>query len=762
MKHIFLVLLTAIQFVAFGQGKEVKFNLPADIVTESRLTQKIDSLAKALNGSVKPNPEPELPKCDRGPTISAISQVTSTGLTLLFDANNVFGIAYKVVRENGTTFFVDSIRPGSNTVILPFKVPLNNGNYRLKLWGKSCKSDTSNAVTFAVKTDTGDGGTVIPPPVPDKPGKYNLETVAKGFDDHLKLSIRDSADVRLVSDVSTEGRGDNYNYRYLIGSDMITQKNRLNNYIVAGNNPLRVLKMKLKNGLESINKWGTGNEDYSPGSYWQMDAGESFSHNTSYAFNTFVTRGPQDQAGFLNHVPQSYEPSRQVTQYQDIAPDMTLPKGHVWIARPTKPDAMQVIRKGVTHLPHHFLPWDNAGNKEVTRLKDAGLTYNNVPRLEVIFNLSRTGADNWVGDFNTAYWPLPEARDSEQWAIDKANQADISDVIWIGETQEGSSWVTPSNPLWGRFYKQLRKRYEDKWASRGFTYYICHNYFTFWPGNLSLGNGREKDKALLRLPANQLPHSDFSPDGQLTNTNLIVEGVYLNAPDIVTGQVYKLIFSSVVKKTLGYETGVFLFGVHETRPNNKYEYKYNEGTFYHEDKIPIDPNVHIANVFIAHTFGKLFTEWGDKGYFQNRYFKVGTDGVWFNALSNDQQQRFPINNPGYDGYYGYSGSMDLTYFGHKLWNDTFGKTVGGERKFLKHRIDNGPWITPSGFSVDEVVDAYHDSRGFALAETKSGKTAWFYLNSFADNKWHTLSVELPNGQIVSQKVAGNGIHAKIQ
>lgn len=70
-------------------------------------------------------------------------------------------------------------------------------------------------------------------------------------------------------------------------------------------------------------------------------------------------------------------------------------------------------------------------------------------------------------------------------------------------------------------------------------------------------------------------------------------------------------------------------------------------------------------------------------------------------------------------------------------------------------------MTPSQFSAEEIVDAYHDRRGFVYSETKNGQTAWFYLNSFSDNKLHEIEVELPSGAIIKAQVSGNGIHARI-
>jgi hypothetical protein len=762
MKNLLIRLLAAI--VTLGsvsaQQKTITVPLPESLADKAWVKSYVDSVRKADTGTIPP-PVVKPAGCQAGPEITAITEKSVSGIKVQFHGVNVFKVVIDIYTPGGTRVFSDTISPGSSVLPVVFKTLFAPGTYKLFLRGVSCTGEDSESFDIP---NTGSGGN--DQPVPDAGGSttFPLRTLAKGMDEHMKLVIRDSADVRLISDVSTEARGSNYNYRYLIGGDILTQKSKLTNYIAAGNNPLRIVKFKLKNGISSINQWGTGQEEYVPGGYYQSDAGEVFSYNTSFAFNTFIASGAPQQAGFLNHIPQNYDPASQQPSWTDIGSDIKLPAGHVWIADWQGSTPENVFKKGVTNLPHHSLPWNDAdGNRQALALKAAGKTYNNVPRIEVIFNLSRSGPEGlWPNGTSKAWWPNG-ALDTET-AIRKANEADISDAIWIGEMSENESWMPADADMFRPFYARLRERYQEKWGSKGVTYQIVHNYFFIWPREISLTRDKSADyyRKLLSMSAAELPKTPYSPGGTLANTTMITDAVYLNAPDIQNGGLYESIFRTEINKHLGFESGTFLFAVHEYRPNNKYEYYYNEGKFYADNKIPLDPNVHIAAGFLAQVYGKLFTEWGASSKSsEKRFDPEWNKGWWFPNGSSSAQGGFPYYKNSSSTYYGFTGGSDLSYFSQKLYAETFGQTDGGQRRYLRHRIDGKDWITPSLVSCEEVVNAYIEKRGFVLSESKNGKTAWFYLNSFTDNKFHTLEVELPSGQILSRKVAGNGIHAMI-
>ncbi|REA63457.1 hypothetical protein DSL64_03135 [Dyadobacter luteus] len=679
--------------------------------------------------------------CKLGPKILSISNISTTQLNGQFYGTDVFEIAWvirdtkeKIVRQG--EFAPQHSNPRISFEALPF------GKYTLTYTGKSCLSSPST-MPFEIGSNA-------------KKGTFTPKVIAKGLNEHMELGFVPNGNGYLISDYAIAIPGDGYEFRYMIGAEVITSDKPLSNHFYAGGRMVRIWKMKTKKGLENTARWSDKENNW----YYSTTAGEGFSYNTTAAFQTLIFPERKDKV-FNTVIPDVFDPSTQVTQWADIAPDMKLPKGHVWVAAAGDWSVDKVMSKGVTHIAHHALPWDN--KTKVQQLKEGGVTYNNVPRIEHFLHLNPQGADNFRNGYNLRYWPNGPL--TKEQAIQKANEADISDAVWIGETMEGTSFMPAEAEMWGHFYKRLHERYQEKWGARKIPYYIAHNYFMFWPSemSLSLKKSRAHFKSLLHQAPNKLPETNFSPGGSLSSTTLIPEAVYIGAPDAQTGQVYESIYRMHLIRQMGYETGIFLFGVHEWRPNNLHQYKYPEGLFYNYSKLPLDPNVIIANGFIAQIFGKLYIEWGGSGKTSNKNFDPEWyKGIWFPKGADQPQEGFPhYAKPQSPSYPGYNGSSDLSYFSQKLYNDTFGKINGGSRKFLKHRLDNGQWITPSQFSAEEIVDAYHDKRGFVYSETKNGQTAWFYLNSFSDNKSHDIEVELPSGAIMKAQVSGNGIHARI-
>jgi len=741
--EILSALLSLLAALAASAQIKFEFALPDSIVGKAYLHNYVRQALKDLGNPTTPT----LPECDRGPDIWDVLDITSTGAVIQFDGENVTQALVQIFNQAGAPVFSETIKPASNLIQVSFGKILPAGRYVASMKALNCTGSGTRPFTIA------EGGTgsepVIPPAPPVAAGLY---TLAKGMDTHMKLVTSQTSQGVLVTDESDPGIRPGYEYRYLVGGDLISQATPLKNYLVAGFNPFRIWKVMVKTGGRSVVYWGDKD--------WQdPEMGQGYTYNNSYAFQTFIYSRAQDPAGFLNHIPQGFDPARQVSQWADLAPDMKLPAGHVWIAAPQYPDHMKVIRKGVTHLPHHLLPWAPEGQPqtEVERLKSLGLTYNNVPRLEHIMNLSRQPGESIYNPagYDERWWPNGAL--TKEQAIAKADQADISDAIFIGETEESPAHFPSGDRMWFYFWDRIRQRMDEKWLPKGIQPLICHNYYVF---GYQMPETRQLAKAQMKLSPAQLPATDYSPGGSLSRTNLITEAIYLGAPDQQKDQLYNTIYKFSLWHNMGYTAGAFLFGVHEDRPNNAYQYNYKEGTFYVQDKIPLDPALHIANGFISQVFGDLFTEWGGKGRTDNNYFQLGFDGLWFDKGSDQGRQKFPIDKKG-PVYYGYSGSEDLSYFSQKLFNDTYGQTDQGQRAFLKHRIDGGAWINPEQDGINEVIDAKFDARGFVHSQTKNGKTAWFYVNSYADNKAHTLDVFLPSGRTVTHQVAGIGIHVKI-
>lgn len=780
----FLFLLAFLVGIQLNASAQLKFvvDLPDTLVGKKYLENVLHQALKDYGKPADPVVIPPVAKVKcadigQGPDIKTISEISSAGLKLQFHGNGIDTILVDILQENGLPIASKVIAPKSSTVGVSFGQLLPPGNYQLRLQGQSCKSDPQTRAFPIAALETGGGTNPAPDPgkdpgTPAPVGVLPLINLTQGMDEHLKLTFRDSADVRIMNDVAPDNRQDKgkYLYRYLINGHKIDTDARLKNYIIAGNNPLRVLVGKLDRQwkTEGFNKWA-GTPEELKSDWFKADAAEPFSFHTSYAFQTLVAKGAQAANGFLNHIPQSYDPSPQQVSWGDIGEDIQLPKGHFWGSSQYPWGVDKVFAKGVTHLAHHSLPWDEATNDKLAKeLKASGKTFSNYQRIEHVFGRADNGSnEKWPNFTSKAFWPTADglpADEAREWAW----KTDASDAIWLSEMSENVAWQPSWSPMFAAFYPELRKRYEQDFGSKGIPYEIIHNYF--WMGGETLAHNYSAEyyKKLFRTDPKDLPVTEFSPGAPLSSTTMITEAVYLRAPDGALRQPTELAFRLEYFKQMGYRAGVVLFGQGETRPNNRYKINFPDGTYYKADKFPLDPNVHIASLFFGHVYGNATFEWGGFGWANQKLFdgRPGQllEGDWFpNGSSEPRNNEFNKLWAGSgDFYHGFTGSADLTYFAHRLYAKTFGQTDGGQRQYLTYRIDGGAWIAPSQFKADELVDAYKQERGFALAQSKDGKTAWFYHNSFADNNWHTLEVQLPSGQVITERVAGNGIHAKIQ
>jgi hypothetical protein len=700
-----------------------------------------------------PTPAIPIANCPRGPDILEVSGVTAFGVTVKFDGLGVSKLVVDTKDASGKLIQADTTNPLSSTLIIRYAKKLSPGNYLIRTSGVSCKGGDPEYKIFTVNEEAGGGGAVVPPVT----GEYAPTNIMKGHPDHLKLDWKRDGDSYLITDLSNPDQiGSGYEYRYMVGSEIIkTGKGLLKNYRVSGFNPVRIVKYKVKPHLTLAN-WTSKQEEVGHSSF--LDAGEGFSMNTSIAAETYAFPGLQGD--FVNPIPANYDPSTQNVQWGDIAQDMQLPKGHIWIANPKPWTILHALKKGVTHIGNASLDWsEGPPYRNLIAMRKQGITYSEVERIETVLNLTKIGntGERWGNGVSKDWWSSPTPSYNEGY--EKGLRADVSHAIRISEMTENDSFLPPDIEYWRGFYDAYMPRMEQEFGSRGIPYLVCHDYLVL--GVQSLGSGKAQALKVLSQKPNEF-QGRYSPDGVLGKTNLLVETGYLNAPDQYGAYLYELMFRMELYTKMGYAPGTFMFGVHEWRPNNLYEINYPEGKMYVQDKPVLDPNVHIGMGFVSQVFGKLFLEWGASSKVEKKTIPADWDSgkYWFPHGSASPQGGFPYFKKGSDkdNYYGYKGATDLSYFSQKLFNDTYAKVEGGTDKYLRFRVDGGAWISPTD---KDYIEAYYSKRGFVHSRSKDGKIAFFYLNSFIDNAYHKLEVELPNGQIWSGKVSGNGIHAKL-
>ncbi|WP_353717839.1 T9SS type A sorting domain-containing protein [Dyadobacter sp. 676] len=82
--------------------------------------------------------------CTRGPNLQSVTTSNETGLSFLFDGENVFAIDWKI-KQDGVTIRQNRVSPTSNTPSINYNT-LATGRYTLEIQGGSCKSAPSTAL----------------------------------------------------------------------------------------------------------------------------------------------------------------------------------------------------------------------------------------------------------------------------------------------------------------------------------------------------------------------------------------------------------------------------------------------------------------------------------------------------------------------------------------------------------------------------------------------------------------------------------------
>ena len=708
-------------------------------------------------------PPVENPACPEGPIIRKLLNSSATSVQVQHHSVGVKEISWWIVNDRGAQTQSGWFTSTDNSPVITFTNKLDAGTYTLWLSGHSCISQTPSQIQFTVSPDQGGGGG------DPEPGTGSVLKVVDGYRPNMdiqitgepgNLTISDNATI-LPKDYNSDKPENGYTFMYMVNGHRFRQNTPLKNYPYKGFNPIRVVKGQIRKDIsenDGFNRWADRNE----GGYFITDAGNVFPKNDSWPVYTAVLPGAKSD--FINPIPVNYNPGTQYTQWADLDGGIKLPAGHIFNLRKGEWPYQQLQAKGVTHLSNYDLPW-NVDDAAVGRLKGAGLTYNDVPTTAAIFRLGDSGVDDFshADNINWRYWPTGELTEAQ--AISAAENSDAGHAVWVGETVEGNHRMPAEKRMWFYFYRTLDAKYQRDFGSRGITYYIAHNYFQLWGPPESIQNlNKAKPETdyykALTLSKDELPRTDYSPGGTLSYTNLICEPVYLGAWDGQRGAVCQTIYRFALFKQMGFNGAVFLAPQHESRPNNYIHYPYSELDYYDGQKIPLDPNVVITYAFISQIFGKGYVLWGDAGKASG--LRTFSDDIWTTGFAQDKQGKdvaFPYrsNNP----KRGYLGGSDLSYFGTKLFADTYGKVEGGIDKWLDFRIDGGAWVTAKNSTARDAVAAYFGSRGFVHSRTKEGVTAWFYLNEWADNNTHKLEVRLPSGTIKTTTIIGNGVHTRV-
>lgn len=112
--------------------------------------QSLENRIKVLESELGKPPVVTKKDCKRGPTITKIYNITSSGFEAQFDADSVVNMKYMVT---GSKVYIDSLRPTKNTFAVVFPTQFPNGVYTFSIEGINCNGSNSRTFTIAGGVD---------------------------------------------------------------------------------------------------------------------------------------------------------------------------------------------------------------------------------------------------------------------------------------------------------------------------------------------------------------------------------------------------------------------------------------------------------------------------------------------------------------------------------------------------------------------------------------------------------------------------------
>lgn len=487
---------------------------------------------------------------------------------------------------------------------------------------------------------------------------------------------------------------------------------------------------------------------------------------------------------FKNPIATGFNPDLQNIQFWDIASNTTLPPGKFFVmGKGNVLTYQQMFDKGATHISRLEMPWSDLN--AVIAMNYAGKGYTDVPRNREIWEQTAApGVDEntytlWsqggVSQYmSNAWWP--NGPYSEEQARAKGRSVGLASYAFhVGEATENTEWAIADWPMWGYFYNEYVPRVRNNFEPRGIPWRVAHDYLVIGlPDQYYLGRlSKAAQKAAFNAPYSAWPFTQYSPGGTLNETTAIMVTVYPGEP-WADSKVVSVFYQMECYRKMGKSPGIVASNKHEWRPNNFAAIKFTDGKVYRSDKVDCDPAACITYGCGAFIHGDNFILWGGRKKVSDitkldlPYSFSGTSDYWLpDGSSNYQLNAFPRYTLSGTGTTGFAGVEDMFAFGMKMYSETFALTEGGTRAFLKYRIRTvgGTWsdfIEVSNVGMDDMSDAWHESRGYVFSQMKDNMLSVYWLWEKADGIKREIEFIHPTNPSISYNafVAGNCMHAQ--
>ncbi|TXH14191.1 MAG: hypothetical protein E6R03_09815 [Hyphomicrobiaceae bacterium] len=748
---------------------------------------QVDSVINAAKlGVVTPPPVVTLPDCKQGPEIRTISDVTATGLKVVFHGVDVFGIDFKVNNAAGQTVSQGAIEPKSNTLLIPYTKQAP-GSYTLILSGNTCKGTSSKAFTIS-----GETGSIVEPPVIVVPptevptGQARIIEQVIPFPGHMKLQKVKVQGGWLYSDTrkrSETGLREGFYIFYEVNGKRIVTDQLKDYFVSEKSRAVSITKSAFKNGITDW--WRTspthGGDDANQG-YFQP--GHTYAARAS---DIIVV----DNALF----PSGYDPvNNQRVQWPDLVANTTAKESFIYVMPKGDTPLETMISKGVNRFSGQTL--HSLGEPKNSQMIAAGYGYNEVPISPVIFSWTdKLGHDEWIGPrgratedmyrngvlwkrkgetiddwpfiWNRRYLLTPEGAQEPMTEEEGRYAGRLFGVDYplnILETSEQSHAISSHWSFVRTFSDEWHKRLSERWAGTGKSILTAWNYFSDMGMNHSWGSAQDRKDAF-RKDLSAWPENPMLPGRNLEKFTAYCVPMYFNFTSAGYETAYELALQYYVQKKTGKHCIVFPAETLENNPNGSVQWRMPDGKYYHKDKLPQDPSIIIAAGALSRIFCKALVPWAFHSYntkrfgLYNYYIQQNWQqkGLWV-PNGNAETQTADINTSNIIGDTPATtpsqGVTDNLAFGKDWAERVFAPTDGGTDEWLRYQMDAGAWVEPKNDWADDAIDAREAKRPLVFSRWKNGIISVLICNAGAqDADAHTIRFQV-KGKEYERTIAG--------
>ena len=303
------------------------------------------------------------------------------------------------------------------------------------------------------------------------------------------------------------------------------------------------------------------------------------------------------------------------------------------------------------------------------------------------------------------------------------------------------------------WFRERRAMYEDRKATTGIDYILSVNYGSF---GIDHNDGKKKMEALFAADPRQLGNYDINFGEMDDMQNAVTIKAYPRSGDSKS-EIYKLRMGFEIIRRAGKKGFAIMWPEYEAMdttvygPGYPHETELLGGKFYRSSNALESPGQILTNSFYSYWDGIGIYTWDGKPLLTSEQKVKTLESVGAEHTSAQKDSWVP--GPNSPREFTYSDSSDATYpvspqwpydfiqmGGHGLYSTCLG-TEGGTKKFAPYRINNGPWINPTGDNY--TMDAAKQKLGMVDMRYKGRRKTIVVCMPEAGNEKYKIEIAHP-------------------